>query len=101
MEGSKAFAKEFMVRHEIPTARFKTFQSSELDPAVEYVKTRGHRVVLKASGLAAGKGVLMPETIEEAIAGLKEIMVDNIFGSAGTKISRSFLSISIMSKYAE
>jgi len=98
MEGSKAFAKEFMVRHGIPTARFKTFLSSELDPAVEYVKTHGDRVVLKASGLAAGKGVLMPETIEEAIAGLKEIMVDNIFGSAGTKFSRSLLSISIMSK---
>ncbi len=101
MEGSKAFAKEFMVRHDIPTPQFKTFLSSEFDSAAEYVKTCGHRVVLKASGLAAGKGVLIPETIDEAIAGLKEIMVANIFGSAGTKISRSLLPISIISKYAE
>lgn len=86
MEGSKAFAKEFMVRHDIPTARFRTFRSSEFDSAVEYVKTCGHRVVLKASGLAAGKGVLLPETVDETITGLKEIMVANIFGGAGTTV---------------
>ncbi len=91
MEGSKAFAKDFMVRHNIPTARFKTFRSSEIDAATEYVKTCGHRVVLKASGLAAGKGVLIPETTDEAIAGLKEIMVANVFGDAGTSF-RSGLS---------
>jgi phosphoribosylamine--glycine ligase/phosphoribosylformylglycinamidine cyclo-ligase len=68
MEGSKAFSKDFMARHNIPTAAFKTC---------------GHRVVLKASGLAGGKGVLIPETTEEAIAGLNEIMVANVFGDAG------------------
>lgn len=85
MEGSKAFAKDFMTRHNIPTAQFKIFQSSELNAAIEYVKTCGHNVVLKASGLAAGKGVLIPETVDQAIAGLKEIIVDNVFGDAGTR----------------
>ena len=85
MEGSKAFAKAFMDRHNIPTAKFRVFASSEFEQAVEYVKTCGFSVVLKASGLAAGKGVLIPETIDEAIAGLKEIMVDNVFGSAGLR----------------
>lgn len=85
MEGSKAFSKAFMDRHNIPTAKFRVFTASEYDQAVEYVKTCGFQVVLKASGLAAGKGVLIPETVDEAIAGLKEIMVDNVFGSAGPR----------------
>jgi phosphoribosylamine--glycine ligase / phosphoribosylformylglycinamidine cyclo-ligase len=83
MEGSKAFSKAFMQRHSIPTASFRVFASSEIDSAIEYVKECGHRVVLKASGLAAGKGVLIPETTEEAVAGLREIMVDSVFGDAG------------------
>lgn len=83
MEGSKAFSKDFMRRHNIPTAKFKTFGSNQFETASEYIKTCGHRVVLKASGLAAGKGVLIPETTEEALVGLKEIMVDRAFGSAG------------------
>jgi phosphoribosylamine--glycine ligase/phosphoribosylformylglycinamidine cyclo-ligase len=83
MEGSKAFSKDFMQRHNIPTAEFKTFASNQFEAASEYIKTCGHRIVLKASGLAAGKGVLIPETNEEALAGLKEIMVDKAFGSAG------------------
>ncbi|KAH9486559.1 Bifunctional purine biosynthetic protein ADE1 [Psilocybe cubensis] len=86
MEGSKSFSKDFMARHNIPTAIFKTFQSSEIDAAIEYVKTCGHKVVLKASGLAGGKGVLIPDSTEEAIAGLKEIMVDNVFGDAGNEV---------------
>ena len=85
MEGSKAFSKAFMDRHQIPTAKFKVFQSSEVDQAIEYVRTCGFKVVLKASGLAAGKGVLLPETVDEAIAGLQEIMVDNVFGAAGLR----------------
>jgi len=89
MEGSKAFSKDFMARHNIPTAAFKTFQSNEFGSAVEYVKTCGHPVVLKASGLAAGKGVLIPETTEEAISGLQQIMVDNVFGEAGAIICPS------------
>ena len=85
MEGSKAFSKAFMQRHNIPTARFRTFASTEYDAAVQYVRTCGFDVVLKASGPAAGKGVLIPHSVDEAIAGLKEIMVDNVFGSAGLR----------------
>jgi phosphoribosylamine--glycine ligase/phosphoribosylformylglycinamidine cyclo-ligase len=83
MEGSKAFSKAFMTRHAIPTATFRVFASSEIDEAIDYVRTCGHRVVLKASGLASGKGVLIPGTTEDAIAGLKEIMVARAFGAAG------------------
>jgi phosphoribosylamine--glycine ligase/phosphoribosylformylglycinamidine cyclo-ligase len=83
MEGSKAFSKAFMTRHAIPTAAFRVFASSEVDKAIDYVRTCGHKVVLKASGLASGKGVLIPETTEDAIAGLKEIMVARAFGTAG------------------
>ena len=89
MEGSKAFSKAFMQRHNIPTARFRVFLSSEFDQASDYVRSCGFKVVLKASGLAAGKGVLLPETVDEAIAGLKEIMVDNVFGAAGRRPSNS------------
>jgi phosphoribosylamine--glycine ligase/phosphoribosylformylglycinamidine cyclo-ligase len=84
MEGSKAFAKDFMSKHNIPTAKFRTFYSEDFDKAVEYVKTCGFRVVLKASGLAAGKGVLIPQNMEETIRGLDEIMRQNIFGEAGS-----------------
>ena len=73
-----------MMRHAIPTASFRVFTSSQVDEAIDYVKTCGHKVVLKASGLASGKGVLIPNTTEDAIAGLKEIMVARAFGSAGT-----------------
>ncbi|KAF7339264.1 Phosphoribosylformylglycinamidine cyclo-ligase [Mycena sanguinolenta] len=86
MEGSKAFSKAFMDRHAIPTAEFKVFSSSQFEDAVTYVKTCGHPVVLKADGLAAGKGVLLPETTEEAIKGLREILVDSIFGAAGSEV---------------
>ncbi|KAI0715356.1 aminoimidazole ribonucleotide synthetase [Earliella scabrosa] len=86
MEGSKAFSKAFMDRHNIPTAKFKVFQASEIDQAIEYVRTCGFKTVLKASGLAAGKGVLLPETVDEAIYGLKEIMVDSVFGAAGSEV---------------
>lgn len=83
MEGSKAFSKDFMTRHNIPTARFRIFQASQLEEAIEHITTIDYPVVLKASGLAAGKGVLLPETKEEAIAGLKDIFVNRAFGSAG------------------
>ncbi|KAI0095028.1 aminoimidazole ribonucleotide synthetase [Irpex rosettiformis] len=86
MEGSKAFSKDFMERHSIPTAEFKTFAASQFDEAAQYVKTCGFQVVLKASGLAAGKGVLIPESVDEAVSGLKEIMIDNVFGAAGNEV---------------
>lgn len=88
MEGSKAFSKDFMARHNIPTAAYKSFSASQLDEAVEYVKTCGFKVVLKADGLAGGKGVLIPETTDEAIKGLQDILVSNVFGSAGTLLQR-------------
>ena len=84
MEGSKSFSKEFMSRHNIPTAQYKSFTVSQYDDAVQYVKTCGFKTVLKADGLAGGKGVLIPETVEEAVAGLHEILVANAFGSAGS-----------------
>ncbi|KAF8349707.1 aminoimidazole ribonucleotide synthetase [Amanita rubescens] len=86
MEGSKAFAKDFMARHSIPTARFRVFGSSQFDDAVNYVNNCDHPVVLKASGLAAGKGVLIPESKDDAIAGLKDIMVTKVFGDAGDEV---------------
>ena len=92
MEGSKAFSKDFMARHHIPTAKYRIFASTEYDQAVDYVKTCGFQVVLKASGLAAGKGVLIPATVDEAVAGLKEIMVDRAFGEAGMCFSCYSLS---------
>lgn len=85
MEGSKAFSKEFMARRSIPTAEFKVFSKDRFDEACEYIRSRHHRVVLKASGLAAGKGVLIPENTHEALEALKQILVDDTFGSAGSQ----------------
>lgn len=87
MEGSKAFSKDFMARHSIPTATFKVFTSQKYSEALRYAQTCGHRVVLKASGLAAGKGVLIPETPEEVEKGLKDILLDQVFGDAGESSS--------------
>lgn len=85
MEGSKAFSKEFMARRSIPTAEFKVFSKDQFDEACEYIRSCHHRVVLKASGLAAGKGVLIPENTHEALEALKQILVDDTFGSAGSQ----------------
>ncbi|KAF8591862.1 aminoimidazole ribonucleotide synthetase [Ramaria rubella] len=85
MEGSKAFSKEFMTRRSIPTAQFKVFAKLQFDEAREYVRNCGHRVVLKASGLAAGKGVVIPENTSEALVAVKQILVDNVFGNAGSQ----------------
>lgn len=84
LEGSKALSKTFMQKHNIPTARFKNFKS--FDEAAKHLESVDYRVVLKADGIAAGKGVLIPETKEEALQGLKEIMVDRAFGSAGDEV---------------
>jgi phosphoribosylamine--glycine ligase/phosphoribosylformylglycinamidine cyclo-ligase len=76
-----------MQRHSIPTAGFKSFTASQYDDALGYLESCGFaRVVLKASGLAAGKGVLLPETIDEAKQALKSVLVDKEFGSAGDEI---------------
>lgn len=84
MEGSKTFAKDFMKRHNIPTAAYENF--TDFEKAKAYVESVDHPVVLKASGLAAGKGVLIPTSKEEALAGLKSIMVDKEFGDAGNEV---------------
>lgn len=83
MEGSKAFSKDFMRRHDIPTAQYRVFTASQYTEAARYIKDCGHKVVLKASGLAAGKGVLLPDTPEAALEGLKNILLDRVFGDAG------------------
>ncbi|QPG77343.1 Bifunctional purine biosynthetic protein ade1 [Brettanomyces nanus] len=84
MEGSKAFAKDFMKRHGIPTAAYHTF--TDYYEAKKYVETASTRLVIKASGIAAGKGVLIPSNKLEALEALKEVMVDRNFGSAGDEV---------------
>lgn len=84
IEGSKAFSKELMKKYNIPTAAYETFE--DYDKAVDYVKKGDLPVVLKADGLALGKGVLICNTLEEAIEGLKTIMVDKKFGESGNKV---------------
>ena len=84
LEGSKVFAKDFMKRHGIPTAQYKVFSSSI--HAHEYVRLKGAPLVIKADGLAAGKGVFVCRTTDEAIEALNSIMKDKIFGKAGEKV---------------
>lgn len=84
LEGSKTFSKDFMKRHNIPTARYENFTS--YDAARAHLDAIDYRVVIKADGLAAGKGVILPETTAEAQAALKDIMVDNEFGAAGNSV---------------
>lgn len=84
LEASKAFSKDFMRRHQIPTARFSTF--TDVEKAKEYVTAADHRVVVKASGLAAGKGVLIPDSRVEAIRALETVMVEKAFGDSGNEV---------------
>ena len=83
-EGSKAFSKDFMIRHNIPTAKYK--QYTNLDEAINEIDSFGYPVVIKADGLAAGKGVVIPQNREDAIVNLKEMMSDKKFGSSGEKV---------------
>ena len=84
LEGSKAFSKDLMKKYRIPTAAYETFEDAE--KALKYLETAKLPIVLKADGLALGKGVLICNTLEEAKAGVKEIMLDKQFGSAGNKM---------------
>ena len=84
LEGSKAFSKDFMIRHNLPTAKYKEY--TDLDEAISEIDSFGYPVVIKADGLAAGKGVVIPENREDAIDTLKEMMADKKFGNAGDKI---------------
>ncbi len=84
IEASKAFSKELMKKYNIPTAKYETF--SDYDAAIRYVESCDLPVVLKADGLALGKGVLICKTRQEALDGLKEMMLEAKFGSAGNKV---------------
>lgn len=84
LESSKAFCKDFFARHQIPTAEYANF--TEVAPALEYLETHPAPIVIKASGLAAGKGVIMAETQEEAIAAVKDMLEGGAFGDSGAEI---------------
>ncbi len=84
IEGSKSFSKELMKKYDIPTAEYEVFTS--VGNAIEYVKEVGAPIVVKADGLAAGKGVVVAETEEEAIRALEEMLLDEKFGDASTKV---------------
>ncbi|MDP4610808.1 MAG: phosphoribosylamine--glycine ligase [Opitutales bacterium] len=84
LESSKAFCKDFFARHKIPTAEYANF--TEVAPALEYLESHPAPIVIKASGLAAGKGVIMAETQEEAIAAVKDMLEGGAFGDSGAEI---------------
>ena len=84
LEASKAFAKDFMFKHGVKTVKFETFQGPML--AIDYLKTQEFPIVIKASGLAAGKGVVICKDFEEAKAAVLDIMEDRTFGDAGKEV---------------
>lgn len=85
IEGSKVFSKELMQKYDIPTAEYKVFDNA--NDAIEYIKEKNEfPTVIKADGLALGKGVIIPENLDDAVAGVKEIMEDKIFGTSGNNI---------------
>lgn len=84
LEGSKAFTKDFLARHNIPTAQYRNF--TEIEPAVNYIKEMGAPIVVKADGLAAGKGVILAQTEDEAIAAVEDMLAGNAFGDAGHRV---------------
>ncbi len=86
LEGSKDFAKAFMLKNNIPTARYKTFYKETLEVGKAFLKSLNPPYVLKADGLAAGKGVVIPETIEEAEKELTQMLEDAKFGAASSKV---------------
>ena len=84
LEGSKAFSKDFLERHNIPTARYRHF--TELDPALEYIREQGAPIVIKADGLAAGKGVVIARSVDEAEDCARDMLAGQVFGDAGNRI---------------
>ncbi|NAZ53780.1 phosphoribosylamine--glycine ligase [Vibrio toranzoniae] len=84
LEGSKAFTKDFLARHDIPTGYYANF--TEIDPAIAYVREQGAPIVVKADGLAAGKGVIVAMTLEEAEDAIKDMLAGNAFGEAGSRV---------------
>ena len=86
LEGSKDFSKQFMLRHKIPTARYQTFTKDTLEEGLKFLETLNPPFVLKADGLAAGKGVVIPETLEEAKKELNDMLAHAKFGNASAKV---------------
>jgi phosphoribosylamine--glycine ligase len=84
LEGSKSFAKDLMRHYNIPSARYRVFDDH--DEAVAYIKKEGTPIVVKADGLAAGKGVILADTVQEAVEALDAIMVKRVFGKAGARV---------------
>lgn len=84
LEGSKAFTKDFLARHQIPTAAYANF--TEIEPALAYVREQGAPIVVKADGLAAGKGVIVAMTLQEAEDAIKDMLAGNAFGNAGSRV---------------
>ena len=84
LEGSKAFTKDFLARHNIPTAEYQNF--TELELALAYIREKGAPIVIKADGLAAGKGVIVAMTLEEAEAAVNDMLAGNAFGDAGHRV---------------
>ena len=84
LEGSKAFTKDFLARHKIPTAAYQNF--TEIEPALAYCETLGAPLVVKADGLAAGKGVIIANTVAEAQEAVKDMLAGNAFGEAGHRV---------------
>lgn len=84
LEGSKAFTKDFLARHHIPSAAYGNF--TDMEAAIAYIKQQGAPIVVKADGLAAGKGVIIAQTEDEAIAAVKDMLAGNAFGDAGHRV---------------
>lgn len=84
LEASKSFTKDFLARHQIPTAAYQVF--TDIAPAIEYIKSQGAPIVVKADGLAAGKGVIVAMTQAEAIAAVEDMLAGNKFGDAGSRV---------------
>ncbi|MCF7355286.1 phosphoribosylamine--glycine ligase [Vibrio sp. CK2-1] len=84
LEGSKAFTKDFLARHKIPTADYANF--TEIEPALAYVREKGAPIVIKADGLAAGKGVIVAMTLQEAEDAIQDMLAGNAFGEAGSRV---------------
>ncbi len=84
LEGSKAFTKDFLARHQIPSGEYQNF--TEIEPALAYVREKGAPIVVKADGLAAGKGVIVAMTLQEAEDAIRDMLAGNAFGDAGSRV---------------
>lgn len=84
LEGSKAFTKDFLARHKIPTAAYQNF--TDVEPALAYLREKGAPIVIKADGLAAGKGVIVAETLQQAEEAVRDMLSGNAFGDAGCRV---------------